>query len=54
MKIHTREQELEKENADLDKRLKESQLKINELSLVKKPTWKERHYSRKVRYLSHT
>lgn len=42
--IHTREQELEKENADLDKRLKESQLKINELSLVKKTTWKERHW----------
>ena len=31
-------------NAELDRKLKESQQKINELSLIKKPTWKERHW----------
>ena len=34
----------ESHNADLDRKLKESQQKINELSLIKKPTWKERHW----------
>jgi preprotein translocase subunit Sss1 len=31
-------------NAELDRKLKESQQKINELSLIKKPTWRERHW----------
>ena len=34
----------ESQNAELDRKLKESQQKINELSLIKKPTWKERHW----------
>jgi hypothetical protein len=34
----------ESHNAELDRKLKESQQKINELSLIKKPTWKERHW----------
>ena len=34
----------EADNAELDKKLKESQQKINELSLIKKPTWRERHW----------
>jgi hypothetical protein len=31
-------------NAELDRKLKESQQRINELSLIKKPTWRERHW----------
>ena len=34
----------EADNAELDRKLKESQQKINELSLIKKPTWRERHW----------
>ena len=34
----------EAHNAELDRKLKESQQKINELSLIKKATWKERHW----------
>lgn len=34
----------EADNAELDRKLKESQQKINELSLIKKPTWKERNW----------
>jgi hypothetical protein len=34
----------EVDNAELDKKLKESQQKINELSLIKKPTWKEHNW----------
>jgi len=32
------------ENAELDRKLKETKQKVNELSLVKKPTWKERNW----------
>ena len=32
------------DNSELDRKLKESQQKINELSLIKKATWKERNW----------